>query len=202
VGVRDDQKQATREKVLEAARDLFNDVGYEETTIRAIAERAGVSVGSVFTTFASKAEVLSHVMEHRLADLYAEFDRVVPFLRGTTADRLCSIFAIHYEFETRRVKLFLAHIAASYSPSIDPGVTPYGRNEPLTQMLREVLDEGARRGEIRGDLDQQLAIDILKAIYAWNYRMAACSGGKGDAAAMSAAMDRQILAIAEGWKPR
>jgi AcrR family transcriptional regulator len=202
VGVRDDQKQATREKVLEAARDLFNDVGYEETTIRAIAERAGVSVGSVFTTFASKAEVLSHVMEHRLSDLYAEFDRVVPFLRGTTADRLCSIFAIHYEFETRRVKLFLAHIAASYSPSPDPGVTPYGRNEPLTQMLRDVLDEGVRRGEVRADLDQDVAIDILKAVYAWNYRAAACKGGKGDAAAMSAAMDRQIMAISDGWRPR
>ena len=202
MGVRDDQKQATREKVLEAARDLFNDVGYEETTIRAIAERAGVSVGSVFTTFASKAEVLSHVMEHRLADLYTEFDRVLPFLRGATADRLCSIFAIHYEFETRRVKLFLAHIAASYSPSNDPGVTPYGRNERLTDMLRDVLDEGVRRGEVRPDLDQQVAIDVLKAAYAWNYRMAALSGGKGDASAMSAAMDRQIMAIADGWRPR
>ena len=30
--------------------DLFDHVGYEETTIRAIAEKAGVSVGSVFTT--------------------------------------------------------------------------------------------------------------------------------------------------------
>ncbi|ALL12379.1 TetR/AcrR family transcriptional regulator [Caulobacter henricii] len=202
MGVRDDQKQATREKVLVAARDLFNDVGYEETTIRAIAERAGVSVGSVFTTFASKAEVLSHVMEHRLSDLYAEFDRVIPFLRGSTADRLCSIFAIHYEFETRRVKLFLAHIAASYSPSVDPSVTPYGRNERLTDMLRDVLDEGVRRGEVRADLDQQVVIDVLKAAYAWNYRIAANSGGQGDALVMSAAMDRQILSLAEGWRPR
>ncbi|WP_421736530.1 TetR/AcrR family transcriptional regulator [Caulobacter sp.] len=202
MGVRDEQKKATREKVLEAARDLFNDVGYEETTIRAIAERAGVSVGSVFTTFASKAEVLSHVMDHRLSDLYTEFDRVVPFLRGSTVDRLCSIFAIHYEFETRRVKLFLAHIAASYSPSIDPGVTPYGRNERLTDMLREVLTEGVRRGEIRPDLDQDVAIDVLKAVYAWNYRMAASSGGKGDASVMSAAMDQQIMAISDGWRPR
>ena len=31
---------------------------------------------------------------------------------------------------------------------------------------------------------------------------AANTGGKGDASAMSAAMDRQILAIAEGWRPR
>ncbi len=202
MGVRDDQKAATRERVLEAARDLFNDVGYEETTIRAIAERAGVSVGSVFTTFASKAEVLSHVMDHRLAELYAEFDRVVPFLRGSTADRLCSIFAIHYEFETRRVKLFLAHIAASYNPNNDPGVTPYGRNPRLTQMLLDVLEDGVRKGEVRGDLELGLIVETLKASYAWNYRMAAAAGGAMPAAEMSAAMDRHIAVIAEGWKPR
>ena len=202
MGVRDDQKQATREKVLEAARDLFNDVGYEETTIRAIAERAGVSVGSVFTTFASKAEVLSHVMGHRLGDLYSEFDRVVPHLRGTTVDRLCSIFAVHYAFETRRVKLFLAHIAASYNPSAEPGVIPFGRNEHLVQMLIDVLQEGVRKGEVREDLDLQDVTDLLKAAYAWNYRLAAASGGVGDASAMSAAMDRQIAVMAEGWRPR
>jgi AcrR family transcriptional regulator len=198
VGVRDDQKQATREKVLEAARDLFNETGYEETTIRAIAERAGVSVGSVFTTFASKAEVLSHVMERRLGELYAEFDRVASFLRGSTADRLGSIFAIHYAFETRRVKLFLAHIAASYSPSQDPGVTPYGRNERLTEMLRKVLLEGIERGDVRSNLDPQTAIDVLKAAYAWNYRVAARR--EATAAELSAMMDKQIQFIAQGWR--
>lgn len=199
MGVRNDQKQATREKVLEAARDLFNDTGYDETTIRAIAERAGVSVGSVFTTFASKAEVLSHVMDARLAELYAEFDRVVPFLRGSTADRLCSIFAIHYEFETRRVKLFLAHIAASYSPSQEPGVTPFGRNARLVQMLFDTLRGGVERGDVRPDLDLSLAVEVLKAAYAWNYRLAACH--QTSATELSAMMDAQIAFIAQAWKP-
>ena len=202
MGVRTNQKAATRERVLEAARDLFNEVGYDETTIRAIAERAGVSVGSVFTTFASKAEVLSHVMDHRLTELYAEFDRVTPFLRGSTADKLCSIFAIHYAYETRRVKLFLAHVASSYNPNNDPGVTPYGRNPRLNQMLLDVLEEGVRKGEVRGDLELQLIVDTLKASYAWNYRMAAAAGGNLPAAEMSAVMDKQIGVIAEGWKPR
>lgn len=202
MGVRDEQKAATREKVLEAARDLFNEIGYDETTIRAIAERAGVSVGSVFTTFASKAEVLSHVMDHRLGELYAEFDRVVPFLRGSTADKLCSIFAIHYAFETRRVKLFLAHIASSYNPSNDAGVTPYGSNPRLTEMLLDVLREGVSKGEVREDLDLALISDTLKAAYAWNYRRAAAAGGRLPAAEMSSVMDKQIAMIAEGWKPR
>jgi AcrR family transcriptional regulator len=50
---RDEQKQRTRLKVIAAARALFADPGYDKTTIRMIAEHAGVATGSVFTTFAS-----------------------------------------------------------------------------------------------------------------------------------------------------
>jgi hypothetical protein len=124
---------------------------------------------------------------------------VVPFLRGSTADRLCSIFAIHYEFETRRVKLFLAHIAASYSPSQEPGIVPYGRNERLNAMLRETLMSGIERGDVRADIDPDLAIEVLKATYAWNYRMAACRDAP--AAELSAMMDAQITFVAQAWRP-
>jgi len=39
---RQTQKEATRRRVIEAARDLFETVGYEETTVREIATQAGV----------------------------------------------------------------------------------------------------------------------------------------------------------------
>lgn len=196
--VRETQKQGTRRKVLEAARDLFNEIGYDETTIRAIAERAGVSVGSVFTTFASKADVLSQVMDDRVDALYAELDRVTRHLRGTTCDRICSIFAIHYDFECRRVKLFLAHIAASYSPSLDPSTVPYGRNSRFKTMLIELMAEGVERGEVRSDVDLELVLDTLMAAYAWNYRMAAQRGA--DATTMTAAMERQVQLIFDGLR--
>jgi hypothetical protein len=115
-------------------------------------------------------------MEQRLGDLYAEFDRVVPFLRGTTADRLCSIFAIHYEFETRRVKLFLAHIAASYSPSQSIRASRLRPQRASDPDAARGAGRGRSPGRVRADLDQDLAIDILKALYAWNYRTAACAG--------------------------
>jgi len=66
LNVRQAQKEATRQRVLDAARDLFETVGYEETTVREIARQAGVAVGSVFTCFASKADVLSQVMAERI----------------------------------------------------------------------------------------------------------------------------------------
>ena len=74
--------------MLDAARQLFEEVGYEAATIRDIARRAGVSVGSVFTGFASKSHVLVEVIWSRLDELYADLEGVASHLRGSTADRV------------------------------------------------------------------------------------------------------------------
>jgi len=200
LGVRVTQKLETRRRVLEAARDLFNEIGYEETTIRAVAERAGVSVGSVFTTFASKADVLSQVMDDRVDALYSELEHVARHMRGSIVDRLCSLFSIHYEFECRRVRLFLAHIAASFSPALEPTTVPYGRNERFKLMIIEMLREGQTKGEVRDDADLDLILDTLMGAYAWNYRLAAA--GQADHVAMTEIMERQIRLIFHGLLPR
>ena len=61
--------------MVDAARQLFEEVGYDEATIRAIARRADCSVGSVFTSFSSKSHVLSEVMQARLTELYPDLER-------------------------------------------------------------------------------------------------------------------------------
>ena len=184
------RKQATRERVLAAARDLFEEVGYDAATIRAVALKAGVSVGSVFTSFAGKAELLSQVMQDRLGALYAELEQVTPHLRGPTIDRLRSIMAVHYGFETRRLKLFIVYIGASFQWETGQAVVPLGRNDRLKTMLREVLARGVERGEVRPDADTECFIDTLLAAYMWNYRLALQDGA--DAPEMIEAMDRQI----------
>ncbi|MCG9917562.1 MAG: TetR/AcrR family transcriptional regulator [Phenylobacterium sp.] len=185
--------------MLDAARDLFETVGYEETTVREIATQAGVAVGSVFTCFASKAEVLSQVMLDRLEDLYAELDRITPHLRGSVVDRLSSIFALHYAFETRRTPLFLAHIAAAYSWRPGSDAVPYGRNPRLRGMIFDCIAEGRERGEVTQEADIALIVDTLMAAYAWNYRLAAWEQAGPDQ--MSAVLERQITLIAEGFRP-
>jgi len=200
VGVRHTQKAATRERVVTAARDLFHEVGYEETTIRAIAEKAGVSVGSVFTTFNSKADVLSQVMADRVPALQDELTRVLPYLRGSTADRLCSVFAIHYDFECRRVKLFLAHIAAAYSPSLEDSTVPFGQNDVFRRMILDLLQDGITRGDVRPDADLFLTLETLLAVYSWNYRLAARKSA--DARDLIALMDRQIHLLVDGLRHR
>lgn len=199
-GVREAQKQATRRRVLDAASEMFNEIGYDDATVRAIANRAGVSVGSVFTTFTSKADILSQVMQDRLDALYDEAGRVIPLMRGSIADRCRSLFAILYAFEMRRVKLFLAHIASSYRWEVDPGVHTFGSNQAVRNVIHGWLTDGVAGGEVRPDVQLDLIIDLLIGVYAWNYRLAAREGA--DSARLTAIMDQQVGLIFDGLAPR
>jgi AcrR family transcriptional regulator len=199
LGLREQQKLATRAKVMDAARDLFDHVGYEETTIRAIAEKARVSVGSVFTTFSSKADILSQVIAERIAALTAELERVVPHLRGSTADRLSALIAIHYDFQMRRPKLFLAYLAASFRASHEKGFVRMGANPGLQAPVRAILQGAIERGEAPPDLDTDLAIEMLVALYGFNYLRVAEGA---NAAELTAVMDKQLKLLFEGLQPR
>jgi AcrR family transcriptional regulator len=57
--------EQTRELILNSALDLLEEHGYEKTTMRAIARRAGVSLGNAYHYFRSK-ELLIQAFYHRL----------------------------------------------------------------------------------------------------------------------------------------
>ena len=186
--------------MLDAASELFDLVGYEEATVRAIAKAAGVSIGSVFSSFTSKSHVLSEVMQERLADLYADLARAAPHLKGSTADRCRSLFAVHYAFEFRRLHLFLAYIGAAFDWRSGPGAQPFGANPHLRGMVRECLTGGVERGDVRPDADLDLASDLLIGVYGWNYRLAAVEP-ETDPGALIQLFERQTQVIFDGLRP-
>jgi len=190
------RKEETRRRVLDAARELFEEIGYDAATIREIARRAGVSTGSVFTSFPSKAHVLTTVMQERLTDLYAELDRILPHLRGSCVDRCRSMFAVHYAFELRRARLFLAYISASFDWSAGPRAPVFGANTHLRGMIRDCLAHGVAHGEVRPDADLDMAVDLLLSAYIFNWRLVAI--GVPDEAKLVALMDDQIGMIFAG----
>ncbi len=64
---RREQARATRGAVLDAARDLFVERGFVATTIRSIADHAGVSPETVYATFGNKRSLLSSVLDVSIA---------------------------------------------------------------------------------------------------------------------------------------
>ncbi|MBU2664608.1 TetR/AcrR family transcriptional regulator [Actinoplanes bogorensis] len=79
--VRAEQRRASRERVLEAARVLLVRRGFGGTTVEAIAGRAGVSVQTVYNVVGGKAAVLKAVYDTALAG----DDEPVPMIERPTA---------------------------------------------------------------------------------------------------------------------
>ena len=65
--LRREQATQTRERVVDAAANLFISHGYPATTVREIAKEAGVAVDTVYATFGSKARVLTALIDRNLA---------------------------------------------------------------------------------------------------------------------------------------
>ncbi|MGA9343817.1 MAG: helix-turn-helix domain-containing protein, partial [Nocardioidaceae bacterium] len=64
--LRENQARATRRAVVDAARDLFVELGWSRTTIDAVADRAEVSRKTVFTSVGGKAALLRLALDWAL----------------------------------------------------------------------------------------------------------------------------------------
>src|SRR5262245_57459112 len=89
--------EATRQRILAAARELFVERGYAGTSIRDITERVGVTKASVYYHFSSKEEILHalvvpfiEALEAFTADADAAGDLDAPLVR-----RLFGLFDEH-----------------------------------------------------------------------------------------------------------
>ena len=65
--LRAEQAQATRRRILDAARAQFLDGGWTATTVKVIADAAAVAPATVYTVFGTKRAVLSALIDESLA---------------------------------------------------------------------------------------------------------------------------------------
>lgn len=93
---------ATWDAILEAAAQLFGEQGYVATTTNKIAERAGVSIGSLYQYFPNKDALLVALAEQHLEDTaaelqktFAELHRLQPELEQTVRRLVEATVALH-----------------------------------------------------------------------------------------------------------
>jgi AcrR family transcriptional regulator len=124
--------ERTRAAIIEAAHGLFVERGYHATSMRQVAQRAGIALGGIYNHFESKEAIFAAVFEHyhpfrqmlpalaaAQGDTIEEFvgdavRRMVPILAGARQQLIPLIFVEMVEFQGRH----LAQLAETAFPEL------------------------------------------------------------------------------------
>ena len=168
-------KVRTRQKVLDAARLLFAERGYEPATIRDIAKGAGMSTGAVFANFQDKAELFEAVLATdliKLADTLKAAAAAETGLRG----RLLAALTAGYHSSLEQLPLVQAVIARSWFQPVAAEMRTRAAIKPLISVVTDALQTGVADRELRQDADVHLLSDMIYDAWLSNYRRAAYDG--------------------------
>ncbi|MDP2410039.1 MAG: TetR/AcrR family transcriptional regulator [Pseudolabrys sp.] len=103
-GQREKNKLEKLQRIREATRELFIGKGYDETTTREIAIRAGVGIGTVFTYAENKRDLLFLVANDELDEVTRKCEAGVSD-EASCLENLLAIFRQHYRYYARQPAL-------------------------------------------------------------------------------------------------
>ena len=167
-------KVRTRQKVLDAARDLFAERGYEPATIRDIAKGAGMSTGAVFANFQDKAELFETVLTEDMGRLAETLKSGAG--EGSVRERLTAALAAGYHGTLDHLPLFQAIVARSWFQPLAAEQRARESTRRLTDVISAILRDGVGKSELSQDADVALLTEMVWETYLSNYRRAAYDG--------------------------
>ena len=164
---RAEQKAFRPIQSLDAAFEEFVANGYTATRVEDIAERIGVTKGTIYVYFPTKEDVFTAMINHisvPLEELLADAAQ----LRGGCAERLQALLLLVYErvSDNRQVRELIRFVISDGSRF--PHVIKAHHDdliEPLFNITQSLLDEGIATGEFR-DTPAALAPVIVAPLIA------------------------------------
>ena len=159
---REQKKQETRKRIIDAAMQLFGEYGYEAATVAQITERAGVAKGTFFNYFANKEEVIMDTQGlwamQEIVKLKDKPGPVIPRLK-------VSLIQIVSRFEMSRG---LARALLQGGLSSCNGKEKKGSHKDMNEVceaIRLVIEHGQQLGEFRTDLPAAYLAQMAVQIY-------------------------------------
>lgn len=140
-----------RDQILDAAREVIGENGYDRSSVDQIAKRAGLSRSTVYEYFASKEEILKGCFAARrevLAEELGRLDRAAGL-----EEKLTAFFEICFSRVDDNREFFLA-IAFPLPPdeataSQGPGGTEFAQViRDFNDAVARILDDGFERGQL------------------------------------------------------
>ncbi len=144
----------TRRAILNAAAKLFKERGYTATTLRDVAEEAGMKAGSIYYHFASKDEIMDEVLD---AGLRAVHDAVKEAIKSCPSKNYIDKIEASVRAHLRMLFLHGDYVSANirlYSQLPDDIRTKHQHlRHQYADLWDDLLRQAKTEGVLRGDLE-------------------------------------------------
>lgn len=97
-GTRASNKEANRERIVAAALDLFQSKGFEATTTKEIARKAGIAEGTVFNYFRTKDDIALHFFEAEVEHAIESVRRQPRLKTAPLEEKLFALVQSQFEY--------------------------------------------------------------------------------------------------------
>ncbi len=162
-------KQVTRARLLQAAREMFAERGYEAATVRDIAAAANLSTGAVFASFTDKADLFNEVIvaeyEFMHADMVAATDA-----RAPARETLIDLLTLAYEAYLTDIRLVQSALSFCWLHDLLSEPRHIAAVDLVRGHIAGVLQRGVDSGELSPDLNVKLTSEMLWEAYLSNFR--------------------------------
>lgn len=201
-GLRERNKAQKMRKIRQAARELFIEKGYDDTTTREIARRAGVGLGTLFTYAADKRDLLFLIFNDELEEVAATaFEEVPP--NSAFVDQLVHIFREFYVFFARQPHLARFMLREQTFYTAGPEAQRFqGHRERILLRLAKPIDAAKSRRQIASREDSITIARAIFSIYAAEIRSwLSQEESEIDLGSGLASLRRMLQLLINGLKP-
>jgi AcrR family transcriptional regulator len=178
---RERRKEARPGELLAAALDLFVEKGFAATRAEEVAQRAGVSKGTLFLYFPTKEDLFKAVVRENISGKVHEGFEELEKFTGSSAELMAYLMTMWWQRFGSTKASGLTKLMTSEATNFPELATFYHSEvvEPNHRLIQSVIQRGVSSGEFRPvDMDYAVYSVLAPLIYlvTWKHAMGCCVG--------------------------
>jgi AcrR family transcriptional regulator len=151
-----------RTELLAIAAELFAERGFKNTTVRDIADAAGILSGSLYHHFDSKESMVDEILSSFQEELFASYDAVLASDLGARA-KVEKVVRLSFEaIDQHHSEVAIFQNDAAYLLGFERFGYLADRNAQLRAVWTTLLEDGKREAALRPDLDTELVYRFIR----------------------------------------
>jgi AcrR family transcriptional regulator len=147
----------TKDKILETARDLFNQKGTRSVTTNHIAEAVGISPGNLYYHFRNKEDIIRAIFEQLTAHGLEQYGQVLQAYPPGTLESMEQTFSMIQEFNWR-YRFFKRELTALIMQDPQLKTRFHEVNRLQLAVIGQSLSQAMQRGLLRHLAEKDLAL--------------------------------------------